>query len=205
MVYALQRFSEEGAWGVSPHFIPHRSQHAVSGTISQALKIHGPNFGTGGGPDGTPEALIAGAALVEENRVPGVWVVATAWDSEVIPDANGHLPPASVCKAWAFAMVPARHGWPGAWLRVAPGKGASRNGRQPRPGEPGYVDAEAIFEAIVRPENTATKILYHLDGGGSIEIGHSSSHSRSTDGGPHLASGGWTQVEHDGAKTENKR
>src|SRR5262249_1682783 len=45
----IERFQKEGAWGVSPHLIPHQSLHAVSGTISQALAIHGPNFGVGGG------------------------------------------------------------------------------------------------------------------------------------------------------------
>src|SRR5262249_46135975 len=56
LVLALQRYAAEGAWGLSPHFIPHRSQHAVAGTISQALKIHGPNFGAGGGPTGAVDA-----------------------------------------------------------------------------------------------------------------------------------------------------
>ncbi len=46
----LRRFAVEGAWGVSPHVIPHRSQHSLSGTVSQALRIHGPNLGVGGGP-----------------------------------------------------------------------------------------------------------------------------------------------------------
>src|SRR5262249_310020 len=50
LAVALQRLATEGAWGISPHLIPHRSQHAVSGTISQVLKIFGPNFGAGGGP-----------------------------------------------------------------------------------------------------------------------------------------------------------
>src|SRR5262249_39770127 len=49
MTVAVQRFAAEGAWGISPHLIPHRSLHALSGTISQALRIHGPNFGVGGG------------------------------------------------------------------------------------------------------------------------------------------------------------
>ncbi|MGH6681122.1 MAG: hypothetical protein ACREDL_19840, partial [Bradyrhizobium sp.] len=39
MAAALQRFAAEGAWGVSPHLIPHRSLHSISGTVSQALKI----------------------------------------------------------------------------------------------------------------------------------------------------------------------
>src|SRR5438445_4469078 len=89
LVQALQRYAAEGAWGLSPHFIPHRSQHAISGTISQALKIHGPNFGAGGGPGAAAEALLAGAVLLEGSRLPGVWVVLTGWDPEYVPDPEG--------------------------------------------------------------------------------------------------------------------
>src|SRR5690348_17038921 len=41
---AIERFKAEGAWGINPHMIPHYTLHAVSGTISQALRIQGPNF-----------------------------------------------------------------------------------------------------------------------------------------------------------------
>src|SRR5262249_560532 len=44
MVTSLLRFRSEGAWGVSPHVIPHHSLHSVSGTISQMLKMRGPNL-----------------------------------------------------------------------------------------------------------------------------------------------------------------
>ena len=37
------RYKAEGAWGISPNLIPHRSPHAVSGTISQALRAR-PEF-----------------------------------------------------------------------------------------------------------------------------------------------------------------
>ena len=47
---AMRRYLSEGAWGISPHMIPHHSLHAVSGTVSQAWGVHGPNFGVGGGP-----------------------------------------------------------------------------------------------------------------------------------------------------------
>src|SRR6266849_7646094 len=67
MAVALQRLAAEGAWGISPHVIPHRSQHRVGGTISQVLKIFGPNFGTGGGPGGLVDALLAGPVLLERN------------------------------------------------------------------------------------------------------------------------------------------
>ena len=50
---ALRRFMNEGAWGISPHMIPHHSLHAVAGTLSQAWQIHGPNFGISGGPGAT--------------------------------------------------------------------------------------------------------------------------------------------------------
>ena len=39
MIQSLQRYFLEGAWGISPHLIPHHSLHSVSGTVSQALKI----------------------------------------------------------------------------------------------------------------------------------------------------------------------
>ena len=63
---SLQRYQSEGAWGVSPHLIPHRSMHAVSGSISQALGIHGPNLGVGGGPTGAAEIFMAAAALLAD-------------------------------------------------------------------------------------------------------------------------------------------
>jgi hypothetical protein len=89
LTQALPRFQTEGAWGVSPHLIPHRSLHSISGTMSQALKIHGPNFGVGGGPGGELEALLAGVALLDHMNLPGVWIVFT----QLVPD--GHCDPAT--------------------------------------------------------------------------------------------------------------
>src|SRR2546428_8215646 len=98
LVSALQHYADEGAWGISPHFIPHCSQHAVAGTISQALKIHGPNFGTGGGPAGAVEALLAGAVLLEGNQLPGVWAVISGWEPEMIPDREGKPTAGCTCQ-----------------------------------------------------------------------------------------------------------
>jgi hypothetical protein len=104
----LQRFADEGAWGLSPHFIPHRSQHAMSGTISQALKIHGPNFGAGGGPNGVLEALRAGAVLLHGDRLPGVFVIVTDWEPEFLPDRDGRPIGDTTLHAIAFALSPIR-------------------------------------------------------------------------------------------------
>ncbi len=105
MAAALQRFVAEGAWGVSPHLIPHRSLHSVSGTVSQALKIHGPNFGVGGGPDGTVEALLAATALLERKKLPGVWVVLTCLSPQLPPDEAGRMPPGTQAVGFAVALT----------------------------------------------------------------------------------------------------
>jgi hypothetical protein len=112
LAVVLSRFGVEGAWGISPHLIPHRSQHALSGTISQALKIHGPNYGVGGGPDSAAEALLAAAAMLADDRLPGVWVVVTGYDPELVPAEEhpaANTPPAlptSDCLALTMALMP---------------------------------------------------------------------------------------------------
>jgi hypothetical protein len=107
LTVALQRFALEGAWGISPHLIPHRSLHAPSGTVSQALQIHGPNFGVGGGPDSAVEAILQAVALLSTPGIPGVWVIITGWHPEPTPDRKGQYPPDSTCLALALALVPA--------------------------------------------------------------------------------------------------
>jgi hypothetical protein len=106
-VTVLQRFADEGAWGISPHQIPHRSLHSLSGTISQALKIHGPNFGVGGGPGCETEVLLAALALLQGRCLPGVWVVLSRPDPELPPGADGTHAPGTHFLALALALVPA--------------------------------------------------------------------------------------------------
>jgi hypothetical protein len=135
MAASLQRYLAEGAWGVSPHMIPHRSLHSISGTVSQALKVHGPNFGVGGGPGCEAEALLVATALLERRRLPGVWVVLTRLDPELPPDDSGRPTPGTFCQALALALVPARDGWPGLRLRlsVEPRAGEGPAGVPPAP------------------------------------------------------------------------
>jgi hypothetical protein len=126
MAAALERFLAEGAWGVSPHLIPHRSLHAVSGTISQVLKIQGPNFGVGGGPGGEAEALLTAAAMLHCQRLPGVWAVLTCLDPDAAPDATGQPAAGSDVVGLALALTPPRPGRPGLRLRVVSGLRAQR-------------------------------------------------------------------------------
>ena len=83
---SIQRFQAEGAWGVSPHLIPHQSLHGLAGTLSQALKIHGPNFGVSGAPNAGLDALLIAAAMLADGSLPGLWVVLTGHESELIPE-----------------------------------------------------------------------------------------------------------------------
>ncbi|MCC6421082.1 MAG: hypothetical protein IT429_22825 [Gemmataceae bacterium] len=132
MGHVLYRFREEGAWGISPHLIPHRSLHAVSGTLSQALALHGPNFGVGGGPGAASEGLLAAAALLGRSDVPGVWLVLTAYAPEPVPAEPPHPAtfapgtPPPVCLAVALALTRALPGACGPCLTVGmtgPGPG----------------------------------------------------------------------------------
>jgi hypothetical protein len=102
---SLLDFRKDGAWGVTPHMIPHHSLHAVSGTISLALQIHGPNFGVGGGPQAVCEAFLAAATFISENNVPGLWVVLTGHEPECVPSEDfedKQLP--TTCLAAALAL-----------------------------------------------------------------------------------------------------
>ena len=98
----IQRFQAEGAWGVSPHLIPHQSLHAISGTISQALKIHGPNFGIGGGPNAGLDAFLLAPAMLPD--LPGLWLVLSGYESEWIPSPDAATP-APVCQGVALALT----------------------------------------------------------------------------------------------------
>ena len=128
-VTSLQRFKAEGAWGVSPHVIPHHSLHSISGSVSQVLKIRGPNLGVGGGHGGTGEALLAAAAWLGRRRVPGVWVVTTILDTPGPIDDEGRPPPGTACVGLALALLPARAGSAGLRLRLMPGDDSLRTDR----------------------------------------------------------------------------
>jgi hypothetical protein len=126
VAHALQRFAAEGAWGVSPHLIPHRSLHSLSGSISQALEIHGPNFGVSGGPDCASETMLAAAALLAEGQVPGTWVILTGWFPEPhlekpgLPCLPGLRPSGSVYGAVALALTTVVPDWDGSLLQITP-------------------------------------------------------------------------------------
>jgi hypothetical protein len=104
---ALREFLAEGVWSTSPHLIPHFALHSPSGTISLALGLHGPNLGVGGGLHGAAEGFLAALTWISSGTVPGVWLVFSGWNPELIPDRCGNEPAADECQALALALVPA--------------------------------------------------------------------------------------------------
>jgi len=175
MAAALQRFQTEGAWGVSPHLIPHRSLHSISGTVSQALKIHGPNFGVGGGPGGVAEVLLAATAMLECQKLPGVWVVLTCLDPEQAPDQAGKPAEGTQCVGLALALTPIRTSGSRIRLRVVCGtpvreslvaseaRDALRSGFDlPR--------LEALLRLLHSESSGDTRVVQLLDPGSRIEL-----------------------------------
>jgi hypothetical protein len=116
--FAMERFRREGAWGISPHLIPHQSLHAMSGTISQALKIYGPNFGVCGGPNASLDAFLIAAAMLADGSLPGLWLLMTGYESEWIPAQDGQPSPAPNCIACALALTPTDFGIGGHHLAI---------------------------------------------------------------------------------------
>ncbi len=176
MAAALQRFAAEGAWGVSPHLIPHRSLHSISGTISQALKIHGPNFGVGGGPGGTVEVLLAATALLEGKRLPGVWIVLTCLSPESPPDESGRLAPETQAVGLALALTPIRMS--GSRLRLHVVRGTpdaetlARSKSHARKGAAAFdlLRLETLLHLLRDPRAGETTIVQLLDSRSRLEL-----------------------------------
>lgn len=124
LAMSCQRFAVEGAWAISPNLIPHHSLHALSGTISQALNLRGPNFGVGGGNGATAEGFIMAATLLANRSLPGLWLVLTGFEPELLP-VDPSQPadttptgPEPQCDAVALALIPGEDTGAGLTLRI---------------------------------------------------------------------------------------
>jgi hypothetical protein len=160
VVHAILRFRKDGAWGVSPHIIPHRLLHAVSGTLSQVLGVHGPNYGVGGGPDGISEALLTAMTLINTEKLPGLWLMLTGHDPEPTLDEEGLITSPGVCVAMALALAAPQPGHRGLRLRLDAGVNS--------PG-PSLVSHQGLREALsgASPSKTAA---WRIDGFGTMTL-----------------------------------
>jgi hypothetical protein len=204
LAHILLRYQAEGAWGMSPHVIPHRSLHSMSGTVSQALRIHGPNFGVGGGPGGVLEALRCATAMLHGDKVPGVWVVLTGWDPEPIPDGTPVVPTGSECIGVALALTEARPGWRGARLCLVSAEQSPAETTKPGHGRtPDLLSLEALMAALTVPDTKGATVVWQLEDGARLELERVG--TRSGLAGPHswLPGDGCAIVGSSGAGAEN--
>jgi hypothetical protein len=107
---ALYKFEQGGALKVSPFVVPHHSLHSVSGTVSQAFRMYGPNFGVGGNGAAVVEGLLAALAILDEGRVPGLWLILSECDPEPVPGRDGAGTNPVVYRALALALRPTAAG-----------------------------------------------------------------------------------------------
>jgi hypothetical protein len=160
--HSIQRFSQEGAWGVSPHLIPHQSLHAVSGTVSQLLKLHGPNFGISGGPNAAADAFLIAAPMLADGSLPGLWLLISGHEQEFIPTEtgkNGEAVRMPRCTAIALALQGITHE-DRAILRIAPD--VCNDDAQP-------FTLGALADAL-RPSQELRSAAWRMPGAGSIEL-----------------------------------
>jgi hypothetical protein len=169
MINLLHRFGIEGAWGVTPHLIPHRSLHSLSGTVSQAFKIHGPNLGIGGGPGALTELFWTATAMLHGDRLPGVWAVLTAWSPEPAGEAGEPIPADARCIGLAMALTPTRSGWCGPRLRLTPWGRLRSN--EPTGSSDG-LSIESLHAALCVPDVRAATVVWQLEDGARLELEH---------------------------------
>lgn len=116
-VHGLEKYRQQGPRTISPVAIPNLCMHAMSGTISLALGMHGLNFGVGGGLASVADGLLAGLVVQLEHQLPGTWLVLSEWDDE--PGAPGHHAK-SIARAVALALVTPGTAEPRWRLRLRP-------------------------------------------------------------------------------------
>jgi hypothetical protein len=156
------RVADLGSRGASPMVIPHRSLHSVSGTISQALGINGPNIGVGGGPGNLAEGLLTALTLLDEGCLPGLWLVLTQWRPE--PPLGGE-DASAICHALALALTPAAAGRSGLLLRLLPA--AEMSTLEESVSVPGIAELAEVF--TLQPGLSRGR-LFRFEWGGGLEV-----------------------------------
>lgn len=106
VVGTIDKFNNEGPWGVSMQVTPHHTVHAISSTLSLALGCHGTCIGAGGGPADEASALLAAVSLLRRPGVGGLWLLFTGWVPEMLIDRTGRPTAETHCVAAALALRP---------------------------------------------------------------------------------------------------
>jgi hypothetical protein len=115
---ALNKFAIDGPWNVSVQVVPNRSLHSPASMLGLALGCHGPCVGVGGGLDGEPDAWLTAISLLDQQSLPGIWLVFSGWEPDERIDIEGTPLTETNCTTLALALQPASTVNPTARLRL---------------------------------------------------------------------------------------
>ena len=115
---ALNKFAIDGPWNVSVQVVPNRSLHSPASMIGLALGCHGPCIGVGGGLDGEPDAWLTATSLLEQQSLPGMWLIFSGWEPDKQIDPEGVPLEETRCTALVLALQPSSAGPNAARLRI---------------------------------------------------------------------------------------
>jgi hypothetical protein len=115
---ALNKFAVDGPWNVSVQVVPNRSLHSPASMLGLALGCHGPCVGVGGGLDGEPDAWLTATSLLDQQSLPGLWLVFSGWEPDERIDIEGTPLTDTNCTSLALALQPASCANPTARLRI---------------------------------------------------------------------------------------
>ncbi len=115
---ALNKFSVDGPWNVSVQVVPNRSLHSPASMVGLALGCHGPCVGVGGGLDGETDAWLTATSLLDQQSLPGIWLIFAGWEPDKRIDIEGTPLTDTNCTALALALQPSLAGPRMATLRL---------------------------------------------------------------------------------------
>ena len=162
---ALNKFATDGPWNVSVQVVPNRSLHSPASMIGLALGCHGPCVGVGGGLDGETDAWLTATSLLDQQSLPGIWVIFTGWEPDKRIDVEGTPLTDTSCTALALALQPTSSGTGAARLRIAYDPSAPAELDVPAP-----ETAMSRFEDFVAAGSNGSGMKAMLGGGLKIEM-----------------------------------
>jgi hypothetical protein len=162
---ALNKFAVDGPWNVSVQVVPNRSLHSPASMVGLALGCHGPCVGVGGGLDGETDAWLTATSLLEQQSLPGIWLVFGGWEPDKRIDIEGTPIGETRCTALALALQPAAVDAGSARLRII------YDPQAPTELEiPATATAMSLFEDFVAAQESGRALTTLLGGGLRVEM-----------------------------------
>ncbi len=162
---ALNKFATDGPWNVSVQVVPNRSLHSPASMIGLALGCHGPCVGVGGGLDGETDAWLTATSLLDQQSLPGIWLIFTGWEPDKRIDVEGTPLTDTSCTALVLALQPASAGKGAARLHIEYDRSVPAELDIPAP-----ETAMSLFEDFVAAGSNGSGMTAMLGGGLKVEM-----------------------------------